>query len=140
MIEKRTMLYPNVMAETPKDIEWKYQISNRNGHDYHTWSLNGPNGGIHVQAWETSGGWRDERWIGGIEAHAPTGEGKPSHEHCWLIGKPCWHDGSSLQFSEQIAPYLAPPGQPFTEHDHLDVLRVMLSRYRQWLPELEDQA
>lgn len=135
MSDKAT-LFPRVAAEVPEGIVWQYKVITREGHDNHTWCLNGPRGGIHVDAWETTGGWRDERWMGGIEAHAPIGDGKPSHEHCWLIGKPCWHDGSSLQFSEQIAPYLTPPGKPFTENDHLEVLHVMLSRYRQWLPEL----
>lgn len=76
--------------------------------------------------------------MGGIEGHSPTpySEGdKPSHEHCWLIDGPCWHEGSSLQFSEQIAPYLSAPGKAFTEYDHQEVLSVMLNRYRSWLPD-----
>lgn len=133
-------LYPEVAAAVPEGLVWSYRIIVRGGRDSHTWTLIGDRGGIHVDAWESSSNFRDDRWMGGIEAHAPTGDGKPSHEHCWLIGKPCWHDGSSLQFSEQIAPYLPQPGAPFESRDHLDVLHVMVSRYNQWLPELPTPA
>lgn len=133
-------LFSRVTAEVPEGLAWQYRVIIRGGRDHHTWALNGPRGGIHVDAWEDTGGWRDARWMGGIEGHSPTrreyDSEKPSHEHCWLLGGPCWHEGSSLQFSEQIAPYLTEPGKPFTESDHIDVLHVMLSRYRQWLPEV----
>jgi hypothetical protein len=37
---------------------------------------------------------------GGIEWHMGNKrshhDDKPSHEHCWLLQSPCWHDGSSL--------------------------------------------
>lgn len=138
-LEEPTNLFPRVADELPEGLVWQYQIVTRGNRETHTWGLTGPRGGIHVNAWESTGGFRDERWYGGIEGHSPVRRDydseKPSHEHCWLIEKPCWHDGSSLQFSEQIAPYLTPPGKPFTESDHIDVLYVMLSRYRQWLPE-----
>lgn len=134
-----TSLYPQVSKAVPEGLVWQYRLTVRGGRDQHTWSLNGPRGGIHVAAWESSG-WRDEHWMGGIEGHSPTPREyeseKPSHEHCWLIGKPCWHDGSSLQFSEQIAPYLPAPGKPFEDRDHLDVLHIMVSRYNSWLPEI----
>jgi hypothetical protein len=134
------VLFPQVSAAVPEGMVWQYRIILRGGRETHTWGLTGERGGIHVDAWEASiPGWREECWQGGIEGHSPSrreydGE-KPDHEHCWLIGGPCWHDGSSLQFSEQIAPYLPEPGRPFTENDHLDVLRIMVSRYRDWLPD-----
>lgn len=132
-------LFPVVVAAIPEGLVWQYNIITRGGHDHHMWGLTGSRGGIHVDAWETTSGWRDERWQGGIEGHSATrreyDSEKPSHEHCWLIGKPCWHDGSSLQFSEQIAPYLTPPGNPFIESVHRDVLRIMVDRYHGWLQE-----
>lgn len=133
-----TNLYPRLAAEVPAGLVWQYQIVVRGGQDHHTWGLTGKRGGIHVHAWEASSGWRDERWIGGIEGHSPIrreyDSEKPSHEHCWLIHGPCWHEGSSLQFSEQIGPYLPAPGKLFEERDHIDVLHVMISRYNSWLP------
>lgn len=132
-------LFPQVAAAVPEGMVWQYKTTVRGGRDTHTWCLNGPRGGIHVDAWEAPMSFGDERWMGGIEGHSPTpreyDSAAPSHEHCWLLQGPCWHDGSSLQFSEQIAPYLTHPGKPFPESDHLHVLCVMMSRYNQWLPE-----
>jgi len=79
----------------------------------HNWWIKSDDGGIHIWACLAKlAGWPDE-WLGGVEAHyaaVPDSYGgwfdpaKPSHEDCWLLKGPCWHDGSSLYFSEQIAP------------------------------------
>jgi hypothetical protein len=55
-------------------------------------------------------GW-GEVYYGGVEVHSPKpmydfGDGKPHHENCWLLKAPCWHDGSSLYFSENIEPMI----------------------------------
>ena len=71
-------------------------------------------------------------WIGGIECHAATGEGEPSHDPCWVLGGRCWHDGSSLQFSEEIAPFL-PRDPDLREHHHQHVLSEVYGRLG-WLP------
>ena len=71
-------------------------------------------------------------WIGGIECHAASGEGDPSHEQCWVLGKSCWHDGSSLQFSEEIEQFL-PDSPDLTDSHHAMVLSVVRSRIG-WLP------
>lgn len=85
----------------------------------HIWSLAGPDGGVHIWATEAPDEQSQEmsalfgeRFFGGVECHyrSPPYEGyshdKPSHDDCWLIGGPCWHDGSSLYFRENIAPLL----------------------------------
>lgn len=46
---------------------------------------------------------------GGIECHyrAPPGymaDRPPSHNRCWILDAPCWHDGSSLAASEKWIP------------------------------------
>ena len=134
-------VFPLVAEQVPTGTTWAYKVDIRGGTDYHTWSLVGDRGGIHVSAWVTpplAGFYDYPRWMGGIEGHSPVwreyDSEKPSHEHCWLLGGPCWHDGSSLQFSEQIAPWLPPPGEQMTERNHIDVLREMISRYHTWLP------
>lgn len=39
-------------------------------------------------------------------------EGKPAdHNDCWLIGGPCWHDGTSLYASEFMIPLLEREGE-----------------------------
>lgn len=91
-----------------------YQVVVRGSHVMHLWSLADEKGGIHVSAslteWQSGG----REWMGGAETHyaaAPDymNPDEPSHEHCWVLGKPCWHDGSSLYFSENIAHMLPSP-------------------------------
>ena len=125
----------------PDGLIWQYQMIIRAGHLSHCWSIKGDRGGIHVNAWWSDFGGRSDHWIGGVEGHSPvpqeySPDSPPSQEHCWLLEKPCWHDGSSLQFSEQIAPYLPHENRAMGWPEHRDVLAVMLSRYRSWLPEL----
>jgi len=48
----------------------------------------------------------DEKPSGGIELHYQIppdymDDQAPSHQDCWLLNSPCWHDGSSLA----IEPY-----------------------------------
>lgn len=45
----------------------------------------------------------------GLEKHSRTpfeysDKSKPDHADCWLIGGPCWHDGTSLWASEYWMP------------------------------------
>lgn len=84
----------------------------------HTWWIKGPHGGVHIWARLSKlDGWPTE-WIGGVECHwaecPDNGTGwhkpdAPSHSDCWLLGGQCWHDGTSLYFSERIAPLFAWP-------------------------------
>lgn len=130
-----------IAHELPEGVAWVYQTTVRGGRLYHQWQLNGPRGGIHVDAWFTGrSDYTGRSWIGGIEGHSPIPQSDydeqkgEDHAHCWLIGGPCWHDGSSLQFSEEIAPYLPIEDRVMGEHQHAEVMRVMLSRYNSWLP------
>jgi hypothetical protein len=54
--------------------------------------------------------------IGGVEFHyrQPAhymGEDYASHEHCWILGGKCWHDGTSLRASEHWIPLLERGGE-----------------------------
>lgn len=74
--------------------------------DWDCWALRGPEGGVHI--------WRrpspDFGHYGGIEIHSKKQlydfDPKPTHENCWLLGCPCYHDGSSLYFETNIKPLL----------------------------------
>lgn len=52
---------------------------------------------------------RDEKWFGGVEVHYEkqpkySNKSEPSQPACMsLLGLPCWHDGSSLLFTERYA-------------------------------------
>ena len=92
----------------------KYERTENDFGPRHDWSLKGGRGGVHIWA-RTSKlpGWPTE-WFGGCECHTPhtpehDPQAAPSHEECWLLKGPCWHDGSSLMFNEQIAPFLPLP-------------------------------
>ena len=98
----------------------------------HMWTVVGDNGAVHVWAEPSSPvPFRDwpERFYGGIEIHSKTrlydfGDGKPSHDECWLLKCPCWHDGSSLQFSEQV--------EPFGPAIHEFVNSILFDRYQSY--------
>lgn len=38
--------------------------------------------------------------VGGVVVHRRHGVGEPDTPHCKLLGGPCWHDVSSLDFDE----------------------------------------
>lgn len=100
----------------------------------HIWSLKGSNGAVHVWASEYSPDMIErlgERFYGGVEIHSPVQlyehDPNPSNDHCWLLDGPCWHDGSSLYFSDRIAPWLS--DAPFSEDTHKHIIRILYSYY-----------
>lgn len=134
--------FQSISEMLPEGMSWAYKEIISTGRLYHQWELTGERGGIHVSAWWSESTFCSDKWMGGIEGHSPIPQseydsGKPSQEHCWLIDKPCWHDGSSLQFREQIAPMLPHKDGTFGKHLHSAVLSVMLDRYAIWLPTIE---
>ena len=78
------------------------------------WSLRGEKGGVHIWAQFADpkvesliGG----RFYGGVELHYPHppydfSPEEPPVSDCWLLHGDCWPDGSSLYFSEHIAPMI----------------------------------
>lgn len=95
------------------ELQYDYALWNEEGREpRHVWSVVGEDGGIHIWAVEKSPGLAARfggRFYGGIESHwrrSPYGEDEPHHEDCWLLKGPCYHDGSSLYFEENIAPML----------------------------------
>ena len=100
-----------MMSDADVALTYAYQKSDKAGSARHTWSLVGPDGGVHIWAQENS---EDialrfgDRYFGGIECHWPAGVDEVHHAECWLLKGPCRHDGSSLYFSERIGPMLSP--------------------------------
>ena len=136
--------------KSPPKTVWQYQIILReDGQPTHQWSIKDERGGIHIHAWlsQPTASFGTE-WMGGIECHwaePPKDSGwfdknKPSQRHCWLLGGPCWHDGSSLQFSERVAPYLPYPDGP-SPHDmsecHQMVNSVLMSWFQSHIGEFQ---
>lgn len=93
----------------------------------HIWACRNELGGIHIWAQEFNSPFAFCSYYGGIEVHSPKQvydfSPEPSHESCWLIGGPCWHDGSSLWFQEQIIPYI----REFGINNLLPILKPILT-------------
>lgn len=107
-------------VQVPDGMVWTYQAVNRGGRVTHLWSLANEQGGIHISA-SISEFEGSREWLGGCETHYAKcpdymDPGKPSYEHCWVLGAPCWHDGSSLYFSENVAPLLPNPWDVAPHH------------------------
>lgn len=114
-------------------------------HEHHVFWLRGPLGGVHIMAFPLMEGLPPlfgERWMGGVELHRHPAQGEqPSHEECWLLLGPCCHDGSSLQFTERVAPMLPPPaGQPMEDEVVHSVLRYCAFVYAANLKGDQDDA
>lgn len=85
--------------------EYKYQ--NRFNNQQHTWTCIGRHGALHLHITNYKSAGEVQ---GGLEIHCRTPpdhmrDDAPSHEKCWLLGQPCWHDGTSLYVSETVIPY-----------------------------------
>ena len=59
--------------------------------------------------------------VAGLEMHYTTkpsymSDRKPDFEQCWLHGKPCWCDGTSLYATDYLLPLFSPDNiDPFWE-------------------------
>ena len=120
----------------PDGMVWKYEAVLRGERLEHLWILSGEHGAVHIWAGLSEWDGRFE-WRGGIECHYASAPeymdaDKPSHEHCWILGKPCWHDGSSLYFSENIAPMLPHAYEPWKAHDMAHVHNILLTDLWSW--------
>ena len=121
----------------------EYKYSKPWGNPYHVWTVIGRHGAIHFHASDMGQKWadehgRDERYSGGLEVHyrAPPSymeDQAPSQDKCWLIGCPCWHDGTSLYASETVIPFwLCAP------HDHERMFNFLIHDYEdRFMPKAE---
>ena len=128
---------PFAAIVVPDGLRWTYRAIIRDARLTHEWALAGEKGGIHIHGWQCEYFSQPGliEWMGGIECHWAANPpewmeaDKPSHEHCWLLDGPCWHDGTSLGFSENIAPYLPNDGVMQPRH-HVRVTDELVSWFR----------
>ena len=125
------------------DLRESYERFDDDGRIRHIWAVKSDEGAVHIWA-EISPAFSTypARWMGGCECHSPKppeyrADAKPDHEHCEFLDGPCWHDGTSLYFSENIAgslpgPWLDDPHQLQQIH-HDKVMMEARHLYRQWL-------
>lgn len=107
----------------------KYEYTRPFGHGRHDWFVIGARGAIHLHISEPSDAKYD--CVAGLEFHyrSPPDymeDQAPSHDVCWVLKCPCWHDGTSLYAHEFYLPIWK--GNP---HDHDGILRLLEGEYRQ---------
>lgn len=115
--------------------------------DRHFWFAKGDMGAAHIWAVQhdpkRAASYGEKYW-GGIECHSPkpiyehSEESKPHHDNCWLLEGPCWHDGSSLQFSDEIEPMLR-DCECVREMDEY-LFGILRDRYHAWFCRTEEDA
>ena len=91
----------------------------------HQWEVVGPNGGIHFHVSLTPGYGPSA----GLEIHRRTPLDKntaPSQSPCWLLGCPCWHDGTSLYAIETLWPMIE---SYLRSGDHEMIFRLLEGEY-----------
>lgn len=85
-------------------------FSESNKTNRHIWACQNELGGVHIWAQLYQHSNLSEQYYGGIEVHSPKPLYDPtephSHDSCWLIGGPCWHDGSGLAFEDHVLPLI----------------------------------
>ena len=95
--------------------KWRalYQYQSRFGNPKHDWQVIGASGALHFHV--TDHGAEHEakfgqRYSAGLEVHYRQppdymAEQPPSHDECWVLKCPCWHDGTSLYAYEHVLPF-----------------------------------
>lgn len=112
----------------------KYELTKPFGKARHTWTCIGRHAALHLHISGPYGSDGEPRWSAGLETHYRQppdhmANDAPSHEECWLIGGPCWHDGTSLYAEERYLPrWLDNP------HDHDGMFRRLEQEYLSQFP------
>lgn len=120
----------------------KYEFAFRYGSPHHSWTVLGAFGAVHFHVLDCGKAKATpDRYSGGIEIHyrnLPPGRADipPTHDQCWLLKAPCWHDGSSLQAEETWIPmWLHAP------NNHVRMFAALAGfASRQFCPEERDDA
>lgn len=118
----------------------KYEYHKPFGHPTHVWTCIGRHGAVHFHVTDMGEDFKyGDRYSGGLEVHyrqppEHMRDQAPSHDKCWLIGCPCWHDGTSLYASETLIPFwLAAP------HDHERMFRLLEREYSDRFEQSHDE-
>jgi hypothetical protein len=115
----------------------EYRYVPRFGNSEHIWTCIGSLGAMHFHVTDLGEEYEETsgiRYSAGLEMHsrAPLSD-TPPHEKCWLIGGPCWHDGTSLYAQETIVPFWQQD-----PHDHERMFRFIEREYeRRFMEEIK---
>ena len=117
------------------DLKYNYIPASEENRKTHMWTLVGPLGAVHIWAApQPESPFKSGEFYGGVECHfpAPPSEYSPQEApicDCWLTGKPCWPDGSSLAFTDNIEPFLRHARRPFPDGVHSYINNILLDWY-----------
>lgn len=99
--------------DLPNDLPRRYRYSFRAWFFAKAWrysyELVGASGGMHLHISGPHHYDGQDNWSAGLECHwrQPPHymrHDPPSHDECWLLKCPCWHDGTSLHAQEHYLP------------------------------------
>lgn len=83
-------------SDLPRQYRYQYRLNLGSGSRTHSYELIGKYGGVQLRITE----YRVGAPCGDIEIHyrnpRQDDHRPPTHDACWLIKAPCWHDGSTL--------------------------------------------
>lgn len=107
------------MTDLKRKYRALYQYQSRFGSQRHDWHIIGAPGALSFHV--TDHGAEHEakystRYSAGLEAHYRQppdymADQPPSHDECWVLKCPCWHDGTSTYANERLLPFwLLDPG------------------------------
>ena len=94
----------------PRRYRYNYRRWLFAGNWNESYELVGCKGGLHfhvVDLGAEHGEKYGQRFSCGLEMHSRTplyGDDPPSHDECWLLKCPCWHDGTSLYAQKTLLP------------------------------------
>lgn len=89
----------------------KYEYTNDLRYPKHVYTCIGAKGAVHFHLTDMGENYEyGEKYSCGLEFHhrQPPEYMKddcPSHNKCWLLNQPCWHDGTSLYAQEGVLPF-----------------------------------
>jgi len=111
----------------------EYKYCSPFGRPKHIWTCVGRHGAVHLHITDMGEAFAKkygDQYSAGLECHCRQpprymADDAPANEKCWLIGGPCWHDGTSLYAQESYVPFWL--GSP---HDHERMFRRLEGEYR----------
>lgn len=96
------------MADLPRTYRYQYRLSLRYGSWAHSYELVGRHGALHLHI-NDMGEKHADRYSAGLEIHYRSppeymDDKPPTHDECWLMKCPCWHDGTTLYAETHFLP------------------------------------
>lgn len=95
-------------TQLSRDYRYAFRCHLAAGTWRYGWEIVGAKGGVSLHISGPHVYDNTDHWDAGLEYHSRTPRGSdkspPSHDECWLLHAPCWHDGTSLYARETYLP------------------------------------